>query len=502
MRKRAIFKVTAMVSIVFLAMSMLHTLSLSLGVFSAASEEETRALANDILVLRPDGDGDYTQWIQYPVTSSRWECLVHHNDDDDYVYIAVDSQQNFCDLEDHTSEKGGISNVKAVIYARRADVLAGKLTIEIIVGGSLHEGATVDLSQTYAKYESDWAQNPKTDTSWTWADIDTLQAGFKSVQDGDSPTLWRVTQLYVEITYTRDDDVFVHIDDLHVHRIPDVIETNAEVYVKVKLHYPQNKECTWITQKTKVIKLAVCEGGDEFGCHTFPFHHFVPNLIEFWVMDEDLWYDDEMAHGGPMAVPLDTQFGATGEYASITLSVHAQFSNCGVDHNTAERIGISPDLGYGENFDVQLNLDVNDAEPPTTVTITEQIPTGFTFVAATPTQTSISYITDPEDGLEITEVNWVFSEGDVYDRTIVYTVTCPSTYAIEYFGGETESDGKTMVTFGQSKVTVGVSVVGGLLLPIDKLGLLAPYIGLASTIVVATVATAVYAKRVKRRKEN
>lgn len=43
--------------------------------------------------------------------------------------------------------------------------------------------------------------------------------------------------------------------------------------------------------------------------------------------------------------------------------------------------------------------------------------------------------------------------------------------------------------------------VGGVWIPVDKFGLLAPYIGLASTILVATVATAIYAKRVKRRKE-
>ena len=43
--------------------------------------------------------------------------------------------------------------------------------------------------------------------------------------------------------------------------------------------------------------------------------------------------------------------------------------------------------------------------------------------------------------------------------------------------------------------------VGGVWVPIDKFGLLAPYIGLASTIVVATAATVVYVKRVKGRKE-
>lgn len=42
---------------------------------------------------------------------------------------------------------------------------------------------------------------------------------------------------------------------------------------------------------------------------------------------------------------------------------------------------------------------------------------------------------------------------------------------------------------------------GGIVIPVDKFGLLAPYIGLTSTIIVATVATAIYFKRVKRRKE-
>jgi hypothetical protein len=43
--------------------------------------------------------------------------------------------------------------------------------------------------------------------------------------------------------------------------------------------------------------------------------------------------------------------------------------------------------------------------------------------------------------------------------------------------------------------------VGGVIFPIDKLALLAPYIGLTSTIIVATVATVIYVKRVKHKKE-
>jgi prenyltransferase beta subunit len=43
--------------------------------------------------------------------------------------------------------------------------------------------------------------------------------------------------------------------------------------------------------------------------------------------------------------------------------------------------------------------------------------------------------------------------------------------------------------------------VGGIWIPIDKFGLLAPYIGVASTILVATATTAIYVKRVTRRKK-
>jgi hypothetical protein len=44
--------------------------------------------------------------------------------------------------------------------------------------------------------------------------------------------------------------------------------------------------------------------------------------------------------------------------------------------------------------------------------------------------------------------------------------------------------------------------VGGIVVPVDKFGLLAPYIGLTSTILVISVATTICAKRVKHRKEN
>jgi len=52
----------------------------------------------------------------------------------------------------------------------------------------------------------------------------------------------------------------------------------------------------------------------------------------------------------------------------------------------------------------------------------------------------------------------------------------------------------------QLALAVG-EVVGGIVIPVDKFGLLIPYIGLIATILAATAASTVYVKRVKRRKE-
>lgn len=63
---------------------------------------------------------------------------------------------------------------------------------------------------------------------------------------------------------------------------------------------------------------------------------------------------------------------------------------------------------------------------------------------------------------------------------------------------DAQSFGNSLRAFGDN---VKEPIVGGVWVPIDKFGLLAPYIGLASTITVAAVASAAYIKHVKRRKK-
>jgi len=86
-------------------------------------------------------------------------------------------------------------------------------------------------------------------------------------------------------------------------------------------------------------------------------------------------------------------------------------------------------------------------------------------------------------------------------------------------GAPSEVEGATSIKYNESTNILTLSVlhsgaeilminwerpraaVGGIVVPVDKLGLLAPHIGLASTIIVATAATAIYVKRVKHRKD-
>lgn len=123
---------------------------------------------------------------------------------------------------------------------------------------------------------------------------------------------------------------------------------------------------------------------------------------------------------------------------------------------------------------------------------------------------------DNEDAFIISDLR--YDHGMAYDpdfRLLPLGISIPGEFLIEPAGVSLHSIidwscgyiyvGFTL-TCGEHSVEVALGhqvqeIVGGIKVPVDKLGLLAPYIGLASTILVATAATAVYAKRVKRKEE-
>jgi len=110
-------------------------------------------------------------------------------------------------------------------------------------------------------------------------------------------------------------------------------------------------------------------------------------------------------------------------------------------------------------------------------------------------------VTDPTSygSLNFTSGEMTVFETGIYTNDI-YKSYNPIDYSILY-SGFANFTSNIIYLDGVGAVEFPEQPVGGIVVAIDKFGLLAPYIGLSSTILVATVATAIYIKGVKHRKE-
>jgi hypothetical protein len=127
-------------------------------------------------------------------------------------------------------------------------------------------------------------------------------------------------------------------------------------------------------------------------------------------------------------------------------------------------------------YDVTITAHCNTEGVDISVPITmDGSPTGYntphTFTGLTGTHTFTVPNTDPS--------GHPFKQWSTGETSTTITVSTGGTYTAYY-----ETRG-----------------VGGIIIPVDKFALLAPYIGLTSTVIVAAVVSVVYVKHVKHRKE-
>jgi len=161
------------------------------------------------LTIRPNAAGTFSQWV--PVGDSpNYKCVDEEIRDGDITYVrdTVGKKSDSYNLQDHTTQTGSISNVRAVAWAYDA---AGpeNLHLTLVIGGTQYLGLKQILTGSYAQYTQDWAQNPATGANWTWSSIDALEAGIYTVPAGKWTGDVHVTQLYVEVTYTVPHDVAI-----------------------------------------------------------------------------------------------------------------------------------------------------------------------------------------------------------------------------------------------------------------------------------------------------
>jgi len=152
-------------------------------------------LAFDQIKLRPDGDGTYTDW------TNNWEYW-NETKGDTYVIANADTMYESSTLQNHTTQIYNIGKVRVTVIARNSITASDeKVRIMLVIGGTRYYGDIFNVTSVWSKYTSDWATNPATGSAWAWSDIDSLEAGVESVQNGASWTgEIRISELYVEPT--------------------------------------------------------------------------------------------------------------------------------------------------------------------------------------------------------------------------------------------------------------------------------------------------------------
>jgi hypothetical protein len=90
-------------------------------------------------------------------------------------------------------------------------------------------------------------------------------------------------------------------------------------------------------------------------------------------------------------------------------------------------------VAAGGVFAVSLNVDVNEALAPQTLSVTELIPDGFTFLDSEPPPTQLE--TRVVDGAsQLVAAHWDFAGTEIHDRTIAMDIAAPG-YATPWCGG-------------------------------------------------------------------
>jgi len=160
-------------------------------------------------VLRPDGNSaaaNRLQWLVYPVGSLAYMDWYEESSDADktYVYTASGAQYELSTLEDAPPEAAGtITGVRVNVVARRT---GGDDQIRLVIRldpNELVSHTTGGIFPTsgataYAAYSYSFTARPGTGT-WSWDDINNLEAGVVSAIVGSTFTQVRVTQLWVEV---------------------------------------------------------------------------------------------------------------------------------------------------------------------------------------------------------------------------------------------------------------------------------------------------------------
>ena len=163
-----------------------------------------------ILTIRPNANhttGSLSQFTEFPALSNKWDNVFDNDGDSTYIYQAdTNAAQAFFHAAPNIAAGSIISNVRIVIIVRKTPGTATYLYPRLIVNGQNHNGAAINVAETYTEYTEDYAVNPESTVAWTVDDINGVGAtpleanAVQAVLNTGEEV--RVTELYLEVTYT------------------------------------------------------------------------------------------------------------------------------------------------------------------------------------------------------------------------------------------------------------------------------------------------------------
>ncbi len=157
----------------------------------------------DILIaLTPNGSGSVTGLTRIGANTN-WEACTSDDGDTSYVFNTTNTwTYDSYSIQNAAGSSGTINWVRVYIKVR-ATVLPNQTSARtrLRIGGVNYNGTATTITTSYAEYFTQYANNPTTNTAWTWTNINDLQAGVglrRPHNTGES----RCTRVCVVVSYT------------------------------------------------------------------------------------------------------------------------------------------------------------------------------------------------------------------------------------------------------------------------------------------------------------
>ena len=161
----------------------------------------------DTLNFRPNATGDENGIDeQFPASGAHWDKVDEETADDDSTYVASNSpswKEDLYHIPDHSTQTAGgdINYIEVYMVCRATDNFTQESAyVHIKTNGTEYNGSAENVTPSYATYSYQWTNNPSTNTTWTWNEIDALQIG-AGLRQPTGGQYTRCTQVYAEVSF-------------------------------------------------------------------------------------------------------------------------------------------------------------------------------------------------------------------------------------------------------------------------------------------------------------